>query len=104
MKLVELDSSFVAEDGRRGVAVQFRCPGCQKERIVIPFANPLDGKAPDPSMNFRGVLWTRSGETLETLTLTPSVAFAHVNGGYDGMPRTDCHWHGWVRNGETVDA
>lgn len=102
MTLDELDASFVAPEGRHGVAVQFRCPGCRRERIVIPLANPVDGGAPDPSMNHRGVLWQRldGTKTLESLTLSPSVDFKHVNGTGDaGDPWHECRWHGWVRNG-----
>lgn len=100
MTLDELDASFVAPEGRHGVAVQFRCPGCRRERIVIPLANPVDGGAPDPSMNHRGVLWQRTGETLETLTVTPSVDFRHTNFDDDLVEKpVKCHWHGWIRNG-----
>jgi hypothetical protein len=91
----ELDASFVAATGRRGVAVQFRCPCClgtdRATRILVPFRNPLDGGAPDPSLNARGVLWEREGDTLETLTLHPSVDFSHAG-----------HWHGFVVNGSCV--
>lgn len=105
MTLTELDASFVAPEGRHGVAVQFRCPGCQRERIVIPLANPIDGGAPDPSMNARGVLWTRTGETLETFTLMPSVDFKHIISNDDPPhdPRP-CHWHGWIREGKAVSV
>lgn len=105
MTLAELDASFVAPEGRHGVAVQFRCPGCQRERLVIPFANPIDGGGADPSMNYRGVLWTRSGDSLETLTLSPSVDFSHVNFN-DEPPHNpvECRWHGWIRDGKAVSV
>jgi hypothetical protein len=102
--LDELDASFVSVDGRR-VAVQFRCPGCRGERIVIPFANPPDGGAPAAEMNARGVVWTREGDTLETLTLTPSVDFKHV--AFSGPPPytpRPCNWHGWIRGGSAVSV
>jgi hypothetical protein len=90
--LAELDASFVSPAGRHGVAVQFRCPCClateRATRILIPFKNPIDGGAPDPSMNHKGVLWDRTGTTLETLTLRPSVD--HSKQG---------HWHGFITNG-----
>lgn len=104
MNLEQLDASFVSVDERR-VAVQFRCPGCQRERIVIPFANPPDGGPASPDMNRRGVLWLRTGETLETLTLSPSVDFSHVNGSGDaGNPWRECRWHGWIQNGKAVSC
>lgn len=104
MKLSELDAGFVsAADGHR-IGVQFRCPGCRRERIVVPFAAPVGG-LPDPSLNVRGVLWRHTGETLETLTLSPSVDFSHVISS-DEPPYnpTRCGWHGWVRDGEAVPA
>jgi hypothetical protein len=36
-----------------------------------------------------GIIWTRTGETFDTLTLTPSVD-ASASG----------HWHGFITNGE----
>lgn len=105
MKLADLDASFVAPEGRHGVAVQFRCPGCRRERIVIPLASPIDLGPSDPSMNARGVLWGRTGETLETLTLAPSVDFQHTISNDD--PPHDpkpCHWHGWIREGQAVSC
>lgn len=102
MRLEDLDASFVSVDGRR-VAVQFRCPGCRRERIVIPFANPPDGGAKE--MNAKGVAWTREGDTLETLTLTPSVDFRHTVSNDDPPfdPRP-CGWHGWIRDGQAVSV
>lgn len=100
--LVDLDASFVSVDGRR-VAVQFRCPGCRRERIVIPFANPPDGGAPAKELN--ASLWTREGDDLETLTLSPSVDFGHTtfNDAPPYNPRP-CNWHGFIRGGVAVDA
>ena len=100
--LVDLGAAFVGAGGegitrggvpvpeRTGVGVTFACPcGCGQVRYV-PFANPLDGGEPiEPA----SATWTRSGETLETLTLSPSI---QVRGG--------CGWHGYVRDGATVDA
>ena len=99
MRLVDLDASFVsAPDGHR-IGVQFRCPACRGERLVVPFAAP-GGGPPDPTLNVRGVLWRHTGDTLDTLTLTPSVDVSHVLGGVDDEPRVECRWHGWVQDGE----
>lgn len=94
MRLADLDASFVSTNGVR-TGVQFICPACSKTRIVVPFAC----ETPDPSLNAHGVLWRASGDTLDTLTLKPSVDARHVNGGYDGEPRVECRWHGWVTAG-----
>lgn len=89
--------------------VTFLCPHCRKTRLAVQFANPVEGP-PKPLMGMRefaqalapghsteerkdvvppGYLWQRTGDTFETMTLSPSV---------------DCsasgHWHGFLRNGE----
>lgn len=77
---------------REGVGVCFDCP-CgnvdQGHQCFVPFANPLDGGPPiDPP---RG--WQREGDTFDTLTLSPSIL--RVGG---------CGWHGFIRNGEVINA
>lgn len=101
MKLTELDAGFVSTRGTR-TGLHFLCPTCRRQQLVVPFANPPGEGAPDASLNANGVLWTRTGETLDDITLSPSVDARHVLGGVDGEPRVECRWHGWVRNGEAV--
>lgn len=75
------------DDGRRGQGISFDCPCCGVERLAIAFVNPLDGKAPSVLPDTK--LWQRTGDTFETLSLTPSIdASAHG------------HWHGFITNGE----
>lgn len=102
MKLRELEAGFVATDGVR-TGLHFLCPKCREQQLVVPFANPTNG-GPDASLNANGCLWQRTGDTVDDITLSPSVDSKHVNGGYDGLPRVECRWHGWVRNGEAIDA
>lgn len=105
-KLVDLNASFVGAGGegvwdaqgnpapvRTGVAVFMDCPcgKCGKE-LCVPFANPLDGKEAIYPNNG----WQRVGETIETLTLSPSVLRTPEYGG--------CGWHGYIRNGEAVEC
>lgn len=73
---------------RRGVGLTFRCPHCIG-RLYVPFANPLDGGPAMP--NSRGCSWQRTGDTFESLSLTPSVDASE--GG--------C-WHGFITNGEVT--
>ena len=112
MKLVDLNPRWGNRDHVRTerVGVWFDCPGAccsgkvsmvgrggyvptedEKERIWVPFANPLDGLP--PVSGAPGFGWDREGETFETLTLKPSVDFKHGPGGSKG-------WHGFVTNGE----
>lgn len=92
-RLVDANPSFVdtsatntKDPNRKGIGVAFDCPIHEDCRLYVPFAQPLDG---GPQFDVKG--WRRSGETFETLTLSPSV---RMLGGEDG-----CRWHGFIRNG-----
>lgn len=102
-KLIDLEAYFIGAGGpgvsnadgseaedRHGVGVAMNCPcGCDRG-LFVPFANPLDGK---PQHGPQG--WQRTGDTIETLTLSPSV----LRKGPES-----CGWHGWIRNGEAVQC
>lgn len=117
MKLTDCHPVFwgAGPDGRKGLGVSFDCPLCvlegrfslhgsgpfpphaeRTDRTFAPFfpcafKNPLDGGPPDPSAK-----WTRTGDTLETLTLSPSInADEQDHGTHKG-------WHGHVQNGKIV--
>lgn len=79
---------------RERVSVEFDCPCGAGDacpwggRVWVPLSNPLDGGA-NPwgtSGHVPRAVWQCSGDTFETLTLTPSI---HAVG----------HWHGFVTNG-----
>lgn len=107
MKLIDLDPRWTVEVAeRQGMGITFDCPHCQGNapediaRLGVWFVNPIDGGSPASektreftSNGVRGLmpLWTRTGDTFETLTLTPSIN-AEISG----------HWHGYITNGETV--
>lgn len=105
MKLTELDPWFFGAGGhgimnkdgtpvpeRKGVGLGFKCPcGCES-MCAVHFANPLDG---GPATGVPQ--WRRTGETFENITLEPSIQRVKVNG-------QGCGWHGWIRNGEIVNA
>ena len=72
---------------REGCGIMLDCPcGDRSEghQLFVPFANPLDG---GPCLEPKG--WQRTGDTFETLTLTPSI-----------QRMEDCRWHGFITNGE----
>jgi hypothetical protein len=87
-------------EGRTGMGMTFACPHCAAlnpgvvERggpvqfLGVWFANPADGKPPTDGATH---LWERSGDSFETLTLSPSVDASESG-----------HWHGFIRNGEIV--
>lgn len=107
MKLVDCEPSFFSSGGegisdkdgnpvpsREGVGLASqRCPCGDPEHrgFAIMFENPLDG---GPRVEGHHAYWTRTGETFDVLTLTPSIQ------------RNDppCRWHGYLTNGEFVNA
>jgi hypothetical protein len=85
MRLVSLEPRWISRDGRVGLGVSFLCPRCKAQRLFVAFETPLDGGAPlDESRK-----WQRTGDTFDTLTLTPSIDASQSG-----------HWHGWVEAGE----
>ena len=102
MRLVDLNPRWVGAGGegvsdkngnpvpeRHGIGITFDCPcGCDVWGHVS-FSNPLDGGAPRISPG--EPTWTRTGDTFETLTLSPSILRSKDKGG--------CGWHGWIKNG-----
>lgn len=106
MKLTDLHPEWMAAGGsgisnadgtpaveRHGVGVLLDCPcGCDRQ-LYVPFANPLDG---GPSVNDGHATWQRTGETFETLTLTPSILRMKEKGG--------CGWHGFITDGQVTSV
>lgn len=96
VRLVQLDPHWMANAGRHGMGLSFRCPvhvgtSCTFERIFVAFANPLDGEQP---FEDRGSKWQREGDDFATLTLSPSIhAF--------NRDRTT-HFHGFITRGEVT--
>jgi hypothetical protein len=72
-------------------AIVFNCPeGHSDCKHVIPFSPALDGTT-HPMERGRG--WQRTGDTFETLTLSPSIL---CNA---SRPEAECHLHIVVRDG-----
>lgn len=74
---------------RWGVGVLCNCP-CgnddENHKLYVPFLNPLDG---GPALSPHG--WTRTGNSFDNLTLTPSILRSKARGG--------CGWHGFITDG-----
>lgn len=98
MRLVDLNPRWAVDgdivvggvsrhyEGRLGMGITFDCPHCKATRLGVWIANPIDGLPPTDDAT---LLWQRSGETFDTLTLSPSIdVSAHG------------HWHGFIKNGE----
>lgn len=98
-KLTELNAKFIGAGGpgvfnadmtpatpRSGVGIVMDCPcGCDSQ-LYVGFHNPLDG---GPALESGSPRWSRTGDTIETLTLTPSV-----------LRKGPCGWHGFITDGE----
>lgn len=106
MKLIELHPQWMNAGGegifdangnpaseRVGVGILLNCPcgnSDESHQLYVPFANPLDGGPPIETGKNNG--WQQTGETFDTLTLTPSIL----------RSRQNCVWHGFITNGEII--
>lgn len=90
-RLVDCNPHWITYSGQDGSpdGVYFECPeGHEGCRSIIPFTPALDGTA-RPVRQSNGAHWQRTGDTFETLSLTPSIR----NLG-------PCYFHGFITNGE----
>lgn len=104
MRLSDLEARFIGAGGhhivgnppqRHGVGVIMNCPcGCE-HLLYVPFSNPLDGGPCLLEKDGKPWGWQRTGETIETLTLSPSVQRG------EPCPKK---WHGWIRSGQAVSC
>jgi hypothetical protein len=121
MRLTELDANFVGKFApsdfqhdpnkvswgfyeRVSVAdaqgLLFVCPKCQHHSILIMFANPRNGRVvPNDAFPKNERRWTFSGDTIDKLTLSPSVDLSQITPENPATP-SRCYWHGWVKNGD----
>lgn len=97
-RLVDLFGDWVVDSTGRRVGVKFICQSCPQiegaPTLAVLFSNPPDDgppAAPDPQQlgDNEGRRWQREGDTLETLSLSPSVDCSKCG-----------HWHGIVAHGE----
>lgn len=98
MRLVDLNPEFAiaAENDSRGVGLIFDCPCSCGVRRWIPFANPIGGG--ESITKQAGGGWKRTGDSMDTLTLSPSILFRRSEGS------SGCGWHGWIKNGEVTSC
>ena len=97
-RLIDLDATWIHDESGHRVGVRFDWPTCPAHegavQVCVLFANPPDGPAVAAGSSFpgenEGRRWTRDGETLDAMTLSPSVDCSRCG-----------HWHGFVRAGDT---
>ena len=114
MRLLDLQPQFLSyreeNDGQRRVfhrwevtigeahGVMFKCPRCWRDNggpvgthsIVCWSPSVPDNATPGPGR------WTMMGTGLGDLSLVAGSSSVQLHGG--------CRWHGFVRNGEVIDA
>lgn len=59
--------------------------------VLCWFSNPRNAPAVPADAFPRPGRWQATGETIDTLTLSPSV-----------LLQSGCGWHGWVKNGDAA--
>lgn len=84
--LLELTPTWFAQpeiNSGEPVALQFDCPVCPRgdHRLFVPFV--------DHVWNPRREIWTKTGDSFETLSMTPSIYYRN----------SPCAFHGYVTNG-----
>ena len=94
---------FTQGDSPDLIGITFDCPCCAPDgkvislgtkyrpRIGVLFVEEIDrdGLPNDVHWTRKGVKWHRTGDTFDTLTLTPSINCESFG-----------HWHGFITNGE----
>lgn len=105
MKLTDLNPHFIGSGGegvydkdgnpvpeRHGVGIVFDCPCGNSEcpALYVGFSNPKDG---GPPLEGPQPKWSRSGDTFEDISLTPSI-----------LRTSHCGWHGYVTNGQITNC
>lgn len=90
MRLVDLNPQWIKEGAgsERVIGIAFDCPHCIA--TGAEYIGHCAAKFAE-SDRLSGPVWRREGETFDTLTISPSI-------------NTHGHWHGWIRNGEVIDA
>lgn len=114
MKLTDLDAVFVgmyqktlitsyqelrSVEGAQGVL--FVCPKCQNHSILCWFKNPRNSQPVPEDAEPKPGRWTFTGDTIDTLTLTPSVDISKVDA-QNPASETRCYWHGFIQNGDAT--
>lgn len=103
MKLTDLNPQWLDAGGenvckadgspaprQRGAGISLNCPCGNRDedhRLYVPFAVALDGTP--GGYGEKG--WQRTGDTFETLTLTPSI-----------LRHGGCGWHGYITAGQVT--
>jgi len=111
MKLSELEAQLLrrVDSGTYSTApiplaeadgVMFLCPGCYRKNVGPVGTHSIlcwfVGRVPDDVSPLPG-RWIPAGNSVDDLTFVgPAAASVQITGG--------CNWHGFIKNGEAIDA
>lgn len=106
MKLLELEPKLLvtgegdvysqqADNFERAQGIEFSCPKCKNHLIEVWFAGRNTPQTHTP----RSGGWGISGTGLIDITISPSIDMRY---GSEEHPKTYCHWHGFIQNGEII--
>ena len=105
-RLADLNPKWFTVDGRR-VGITFYCPACLAGKQAdehggraFAFMDPPLDPGPDLGAGVAARSWRRTGDTFETLTLSPSILYRLPGPGGALVE----HWHGFVTNGEVTSC
>ena len=89
--LKELEGEICSLRGRpnKNDCLVFICPCCKGGHSIIVSWLP-------PSLFSSGAVWKKTGETIDNITIHPSINCDVPNN--DGSP-SYCKFHGWVKSG-----
>ncbi len=105
--LIDCHPRWVLSNDGTPCGVWFECPeGHADCSHSIPFTPSLDG-SPAPSWQMNGAIWQRTGDTFETLTLSPSIRRIPRHASREAAIASGCipeyvteamlcAWHGFV--------
>lgn len=102
MKLTELNPRWVGIGSGTDFIISgltFDCPHCKNQRLGVSFKPPIDPKGwtlRGVTWNHSNIEWYRTGDSFETITLSPSIDASQQRIDVPG------HWHGFIKNGEII--
>lgn len=93
-RLSKLAGEFTHLAERPDKVLIFVCPACSpgNNEKGEPIGHSIMVCFAEPSLFSSGAVWTKTSESIETVTVSPSINCA--------VPSSKCTFHGWIKDGE----